>query len=150
MIELEKKTYIKVAIIFLISLILLWTFSAVYFGYDAHSSVIRADQWRFLRIYLAPIYNGTFEFRDLWCDEHPNAFKAVIFILNAKLFDLSISLFFYVGIISKVLFIYLFVYLLNTTLTSVTMLNRALISLIFVSIYFSIKTINEYTLPLIT
>lgn len=78
--EIIKKDYSKliIGLSFLIILVLLC--NAIYYGYINHSSIIRADQWRFIELYLYPIYDHSFEFKLLWSDHHPNALIALLFM----------------------------------------------------------------------
>jgi hypothetical protein len=56
------------------------------------SPFCRADDWRFIKIFLMPFMKGDFDFRQLWSDPtHPDPIMAILFILNAKLFNLQMN-----------------------------------------------------------
>jgi len=149
-IELIRSNYIKAIIGFSLIIVLLLLFNAIYFGYINHSSIVRADQWRFIELYLYPIYNNSFEFKMLWSDHHSNPLTAILFILSDKYFNLTVNMYFYVGIVGKILFIVLFIYLVNRSLKNTSLLVKALVTVLIVSTYLSLKSVNEYAWPLVT
>ena len=124
--------------------------NALYFANEVHSTIIRADQWRFIELYLYPIENHTFNLSLLWSDHHPNPVTAILFICSAKCFDLTLNLYFIVGIVSKILFISYFVYLVDKSIKHKVMLFRYLGIVVIVSAFLSLKSINEYAWPLVT
>lgn len=123
--------------------------NAFYYGYETHHTIIRADLWRFIELYLMPYYNGTFELKMLWSDHHPNPISAILFILSAEYFDLTVSLYYYVGIISKIFFMAFFLYLMDKSIERKSPLLYLMMMLV-VSIFFSLKSHAEYTTSLVT
>jgi len=122
---------------------------AFYYGEKVHSSFIRADEWRFLEIYLMPIYDGTFFWKNLFADVHGNFLDGILFIANAVYFDLTGDLFFYVGIISKILIFVLFAIVLKNNFVDKP--NYYIFALLIIgTAFFSLKGTVEYQWPLVT
>ncbi len=140
--KIEKKTFL------IISMLIVFSFIALYFGLLVHTSIIRADQWRFIDLYIYPIVKNTFDLSLLWNDHHPQPLTAILFIWSKKYFDLTINMYFYVGIIGKILFISFFTYLLNKS-TQMSVI-KTLIILLVISTFLSLKSFNEYGWPLVT
>ena len=140
--------YKKIIKYFFYSFIIFLIFSAIYFGYIVHSSYIRADEWRFIDLFLYPIQNNTFNMSLLWSDHHPQPLTVLLFICSEKYFGLTVNLYFYTGMIGKVLFIILFIYLVKKTLKT-NLFNMIGIVLI-TSTFLSLKSVNEYAWPLVT
>lgn len=134
-----------------ITLIIVFCLSAIafYYGYVTHSSFVRADEWRFIEIYLMPVYDGTFTWRDLFSDHHAVPLDGVLFILNALWFDLSGDLFFYVGIVCKILFFIMLVLLVRNSFEK-SGLYYILTILLLGTVWFSLKSQVEYAWPLVT
>ena len=142
---LKRTFFVSISIIVFVFII-----NAIYFGWTIHSSYIRADQWRFIELYLYPLYDNSFEFKMLWSDHHPEPLIASLFILSEKYFDLTVNLYFYVGIIGKAFFIILFLFLVNKSLKNVGLIFNLLVYVLIVSTFLSLKSINEYAWSLVT
>jgi len=55
------------------------------------SPYCRADDWRFIEIYLRPYFNGTLQLQDLWSDPvHPLPLYAFMFVCSAEWSNLQI------------------------------------------------------------
>jgi len=130
--------------------IVMLSMSALIFAYLYHFDAIRADEWRFLELYVIPLYENTFHMSSLWIDHHPQPLTALLFIISAEYFHLNINLFTYVGIISKIIFCILFLYLLNISLNKWQSKGKYLLMIVVVSVFFSMKSINEYHWGLVT
>ena len=144
-----RNNYTRVIRYFIYSLLVLIAFNAVYFGYIVHSSYIRADMWRFMDLYLFPINNNTFHMSLLWSDLHPDPLVAISFILSYVYSDLTINYFFYIGIVSKILFIYIFTLSLFKSIRyNLNFINILGVILIY-SVFFSLKSVNEYAWSLV-
>lgn len=135
--------YLSVVIVFMLSTI------AFYYGYKVHSSIIRADEWRFLQIYLIPLYDGTFSWKMLFADQHGNFLDGLIFIANALYFDLTGDLFFYIGIFSKISIFIIIAFILNDNFND-NKLFYAFSLLVIGTTFFSLKGTMEYQWPLVT
>ena len=53
--------------------------------------MMAGDLLTFINIYLTPWYNSELHFFDLWSDHHPQPLTAILFILNAYIFDLRMD-----------------------------------------------------------
>lgn len=148
LISLSTKLSCAEYIIFFV--VLLFSLNALYFGYEVHSSYIRADQWRFIGLYLNPIHNNTFEIKMLWSDQHPEPLTAILFILSEYFSDLTINLYFYIGILGKILFIFLFILLFLKYSSNSNSYIKIFFIILITSTFFSLKSINEYAWPLVT
>ena len=143
------KKYSLLKVLTLIIIVIL-SVSVLLFTYLYHSEYVRADQWRFLELYIIPIYQNSFHVASLWIDHHPQPLTALLFIISAEYFHLSINLFSYIGIFSKIIFFIFFLYLLNTSITTWQQKSQSLLMIVVASIFFSLKSINEYHWGLVT
>jgi len=130
----------------LIVFIFLFIINALVFSIINHSDYLRADQWRFLELYLMP---ESFTLSSLWSDHHPQPLTALLFMVSEKYCALNVNLFAYVGIISKIIFSLLFLYIVNKTLT-LNKFKKYSLFLLVTSIFYSLKSINEYGWGLVT
>ncbi len=75
-----------------IGIILLLFFSqTLIYTWKTASPYCRADDWRFIEIYLFPLLDDTFKIQDLWADPiHTLPVYAALFIASAEYFDLQI------------------------------------------------------------
>lgn len=143
--KLNKNNFIKYFIFFVITLIIL---NAVFFGFEVHSKYIRSDMWRYVEMYLYPIYqNGNFNWRLLWEDQHSQPLTALTFIINSLYFNLSINLFFYIGIVSKILVGILLIWISNKVLLNYKW--KYIVFLVIILHFFSIRSVVEYGWPLV-
>lgn len=116
------------------------------YTYIAATPFIRADGWRYMDIYLIPLWNGTFEWKMLWNDIHPYPLSALLYILNVKYFGLNMMYEAIFGIIFKIAFVGLLFYLFKKS-----MVNKNLFY--FLPILFIILSFNstvEYTWSLVS
>ena len=122
--------------------------NACYFGYVNHSSYIRADQWRFLDLYLKPIYSETFTYKNLWLDKHPTPFTGLLFIASEHFFELTVNLYFYAGMLGKILFFLLLSNVLSKNVQSQGV--KYIVLILTATTWFSLKNTIEYSWPLVT
>lgn len=59
------------------------------FSWKFSESIVRADGWRFISLYLRPWFEGGWHWSILWHDHNPQPITALLFIFNAKLFNLN-------------------------------------------------------------
>ena len=135
----------------LISTTLLFFFiaSGYIYGEKIHSSIVRNDEWRFIRLYLMPYYEGDFSLKMLFTDQHAGWFDGTIFILDAKFFELAGDLFFNIGMLSKGLVLACLLIAIKRSFYN----NGFLFCIVFFligSIFFSLKAPVEYNWPLVT
>lgn len=78
---------------FVVFAIVLFFFSQTFlFTWKTAAPYCRADDWRFIDIYLIPFFNGSIKLSDLWSDPvHPTPLYAFLFIANAKYSNLQIQ-----------------------------------------------------------
>ena len=54
--------------------------------------LVHHDGWRYTELFLKPVFEGTeWSWSLLWSDHHPQPINALLFIANAKLFDLRLD-----------------------------------------------------------
>jgi len=81
--KLIKALTIVLSVVFFIPVLIVTIKSA--------SPYLQADDWRFVVLYLEPLYSGNFSFKLLWSDPvHPLPVYAVQYIISTKLFNLQI------------------------------------------------------------
>ena len=55
--------------------------------------LVQKDGWRYTDIFLRPVFEGSgLGWKALWGDHHPQPLNALLFIANAKVFDLRMDL----------------------------------------------------------
>lgn len=139
---------------FVVFAIVLFFFSQTFlFTWKTAAPYCRADDWRFIDIYLRPFYNGQFRLSDLWADGvHPLPVYAIFFISSAKYFNLQIHYIARVAIFSQLMLGLLISYSFTKSLKSLKsnefILITALISIN--SIVFSFIVQTPYAWPIMT
>jgi len=135
--------YLSVVIVFMLSTI------AFLYGEKVHSSFVRSDEWRFIDVYLVPLYEGVFSWKYLFMDQHSSSIDGILFIINALYFNLTGDLFFYVGIISKILILILLTLVIKKNFKNNSIFCLFALLLIGTT-FFSLKATMEYQWPLVT
>ena len=130
--------------------LLLLICSAVTYGWQLHTNIIRADQWRFIKRFLYPVYENTFSLSVLWSDFHPNPLAAAIFILGEKYNDLTRNLYFDVGMTAKVILVLFLARLMWLSTPSNNKWLKISGILLVCSTFLSLKSFSEYHWPLVT
>jgi len=147
---LNRNNWISIIFIFIIFLFFSQT---LLYTWKTASPYCRADDWRFIDIYLKPFYNGDLQLKDLWSDPtHPLPVYATFFIGSAKYFSLQIHYIARVAIFFQlflgILIIFSFTKSLNGSKTISLLPIIAVISLC--SIIFSFIVQTPYTWAIMT
>ena len=72
--------------------LIVFVITTFYYTWVIASPYLQADDWRFVNIYLRPVYNGDFKISDLWSDGvHPMPLYATLFIWSSKYFHLQVN-----------------------------------------------------------
>jgi hypothetical protein len=70
---------------------LLFFISVFYYTYITAGCFVRSDDFRFINIFLKDFIYGTFDWKLLFQDHHPQPLSGLFFIINAKLFALNMN-----------------------------------------------------------
>ncbi|MEA3444223.1 MAG: hypothetical protein U9R19_05790 [Bacteroidota bacterium] len=75
----------------IIFIVLIFFIPTLFITWQSASPYCRADDWRFVSLYLVPFYEGSFGFRNLFTDPvHPMPLYSALYIASAKFFNLQI------------------------------------------------------------
>lgn len=62
-----------------------------YYTFLTAGCFVRSDDFRFIEFFLKNYFEGTFQWKMLWQDHHPQPLSGFLFIVNAELFDLNMT-----------------------------------------------------------
>jgi len=119
----------------------------------AASPYVRADDWRFVYLYLEPLFAGDFELTILWSDPvHPMPIYAFLYVLSAKLFNLQIHYIAWLSIFFQLLLGYLILKSVNKSFKNTSTKSVFLITaFVGISTYiFSFIDTQAYLWPIMT
>ena len=139
--------------IIIITVSVLFFSQTLIFTWKWASPFVQADDWRFIQLYLTPLFEGHFSFKDLWADfVHPQPVYALFFVGSAKFFDLQIHYIGWAGIVFQfilaivIAFLFLRSIKLNKHYQSLSILGFISLS----TIIFSFIVHTPYTWPIMT
>jgi len=123
------------------------------FTWECASPFVQADDWRFITLYLDPLYKGQFHFKALWADRvHPLPVYALFFIGSAKFFGLQIH---YIGRVAICFQLILGIFISFSYIKSIA--DKKTISALTILAVISLSTIifsfivhTPYTWPIMT
>ncbi len=147
---LNKHNWMNITIIFIV---LLFFFQTLFFTWEYASPFVQADDWRFISLYLKPLFNDQFQFKYLWSDPvHPQPIYALFFVGTAKYFNLQIHYIGRVAIFSQLLLGLLITYLFLKSLSATHNLKLFSIlgSISLSTIVFSFIVDTPYTWPIMS
>ncbi len=136
----------------IVFLTILFFLPVLFFTWEHIAPFVQADDWRFITLYLKPLFNGELQLKNLWSDHvHPQPVYALFFIGSAKYFNLQME---FIG--RPAIFFQLFIGLL-VAFSFVKSLKRNAPKLLLIlgvvslnSIVFSFIENTPYTWPIMT
>ena len=146
----DKHNWMNIVIVFIVFLFFLQT---LIFTWKYASPFVQADDWRFISLYLKPLFNGQFQFKYLWSDPvHPQPIYAFFFVGSAKYFNLQIHYIGRAAIFSQLLLGLLITYSFLKSLSATHNLKLLSIlgSISLSTIVFSFIVDTPYTWPIMS
>jgi hypothetical protein len=139
---------------FAIAILALFFINALVFTYYNANPLTKSDEWRFISLYLRPWYDGTLTWQELWLDHHPQPLTAMLFIINAELFNLRMDiealLAIFFGLTSFILLRNVFYWSAIRANSEDARLNTAIFTILASAFYFSLTSTAVYSWPLVT
>lgn len=137
----------------LISCLITLVFSilTIFYSWKFSSPFCYADDWRFIKIFLIPFQHGDLKFSQLWSDSiHPDPIAAIIFLINAKFFNLQMNYSTYVEVLFQIAIFGIFLNELRKSIPSNNSIKILIPIIIIALIFFSFTQTSKFEWWLVT
>lgn len=125
--------------------------SMIYYTFLTAGCFVRSDDFRFIEFFLKNYFEGTFQWKMLWQDHHPQPLSGFLFIANAELFDLNMTYTALFGVFFLLpISVLLFISFKNTLNEKNFNYPTLLIFILILMVLFSLNSADKYNWSLVT
>lgn len=130
---------------------LLFFINVLYYTYITAGCYVRSDDFRFINIFLKDFIFGTFDWKSLFQDHHPQPLSGLLFIINAKLFALNMNYTALLGTFFMLPTILILYIMFKDSLNKKTFdFLSFFVFVLILLIYFSLNSSDKYNWSLVT